>query len=278
MGPSAVPCAVRAVGRFPPHPCGFLGAGARATSLCPLVNPLIPRPLTGETLWLCRVVHGPPLWLLADLCAVRSCMGRLVTWPWVVSCAHRVVASRRRCFAALRAIWSSLLPLGCCSLSWLAAPPSRRYRVGCPVGRTSARGGGWVVPGEREGLTGPQAACRGRRRAGRCLVDRRRSRFARRRPGALRDGAALGVDRRGWSSGWLALICRTVVRRGGRSLLGPAWSSSRRIRSTRRLMRCCAARRSSRACGGSSAAGLIRGPGRSGCCSTATSKAGCATR
>jgi hypothetical protein len=59
------------------------------------------RPLTGENPWLRRVVHGLPLWLLADLRAVRSWLGRLVTWPWVVSCADRVAASRRRCFAAL---------------------------------------------------------------------------------------------------------------------------------------------------------------------------------
>jgi hypothetical protein len=68
----------------------------------------VSRPLTGDSLGLCPVVHDFALRLplaarLAAFSAVRSFLSLLVAWPlpWMVSSAHRVVASRRRCFAAL---------------------------------------------------------------------------------------------------------------------------------------------------------------------------------
>jgi hypothetical protein len=98
--------------------------------------------LTGETPWLCRVAQGLPLWLApADLCALRSCPGRLVTWPWVVPCADRVVASRRRCFAAL---------------ARLVEPAARRVLLALVAGRTAYPSLSRRLPGRS--YDGPRAA------------------------------------------------------------------------------------------------------------------------
>ena len=94
------------LGAFPCTFAGLFRARTGDISMSAGESP-VSRPLTGDSPGLCPV-HGCAMRLpLADLpgalSAVRSLLCRPVTWPlpWMVSYAHRVVTSRRRCFAAL---------------------------------------------------------------------------------------------------------------------------------------------------------------------------------
>ena len=82
-----------------------------------------PRPLTGDSPRLCPVhdcaLRSPSAAPPGALLAVRPLPCRLVTWPlpWMVSSAHRVVASRRRCVAALaRLVRPVAFPLPRCAV------------------------------------------------------------------------------------------------------------------------------------------------------------------
>lgn len=105
-------------GAFPCTRAGFWGECAADISVSAGESP-VSRPLTGDPLGLCPGVHRcalrlPFAGLPACFSAVRSLLSAVVTWPlpWMVSPAHRVVAVRRRCFAALsRLIRPVALPL-----------------------------------------------------------------------------------------------------------------------------------------------------------------------
>jgi len=94
------------LGAFPCTFAGFRRARTGDISMSAGQSP-VPRLLTGDSPGLCPV-HGvalrlPLAALPGALSAVRSPLCLLVTWPlpWMVSSAHRVVASRRRCFTYL---------------------------------------------------------------------------------------------------------------------------------------------------------------------------------
>jgi len=99
---------------------------------------LISRLLTGDSPRLCPVVCGFALRLplaarLAAFSTVRSCLCLLVTWPltWVVSSAHRVVATRRRCFAVLARLVRpvAFLVLRCLAVRGCTVQPSLSRRL-----------------------------------------------------------------------------------------------------------------------------------------------------
>jgi hypothetical protein len=93
-------------GAFPCTFAGFCGTRTGDISMSAGESP-VSRSLTGDSPGLCPV-HGcalrsPLASLPGAFPAVRSLLCRPATrpLPWTVSSAHRVVASRRRCFAAL---------------------------------------------------------------------------------------------------------------------------------------------------------------------------------